>query len=331
MTLSFATMIPDVPPPSVAPGDVPIRHFDGGALGSPLRLQVHDGTRDAADTAWAAVRDEFAAVDTALSRHRQDSELTAINRLAGSGRKLAVGERLYMAIAATDRARRLTDGRFDARVLEDLERLGDHGAPLDAVERRADAMMLQRDPVARTVALDRPHDLGGIGKGLGLRWAAALAAAILGPRVGFLLEAGGDVIVRGRPIDQPTWSIGIEDPSHDGSPVAVVDVVSGAICTSSIARRSWRTADGRVAHHLIDPGTGEPGGAGLRAVTVAGADPAWAEAWSKALFLEGRGGIAGLARADGLAAWWIDTDDELGMTPAARIRTLWTRDPDGTG
>ena len=50
---------------------------------------------------------------------------------------------------------------------------------------------------------------------------------------------------------------------------------------------AWTAADGRAVHHLVDPRTGEPGGDGLLAVTVAGPDPAWAEVWSKTLFLEG--------------------------------------------
>jgi hypothetical protein len=40
--------------------------FEARALASPLRLQVHGGTADAASTAWAAVEAEFAAVDRAL-------------------------------------------------------------------------------------------------------------------------------------------------------------------------------------------------------------------------------------------------------------------------
>ena len=81
--------------------------------------------------------------------------------------------------------------------------------------------------------------------------------------------------------------------------------------------------EGRTVHHLIDPGTGEPGGAGLHSVTVAATDPAWAEVWSKALFLEGSDGIAGAARGRDLAAWWVTTDGALEMTPAARQRTTW--------
>ena len=287
--------------------------------------------------------EELAAVDLALSRHRDDSELTALNRLAGRDAVLPVGRRLYSAIAASDRARRSTEGRFDARILADLERLGDHGAQLgdrdgppladDArTKRRARGPgdRTGRDPRQRSVALDRPHDLGGIGKGLALRWAADRVAAVLDPSTGYLLEAGGDVVARGSPIDGSRWSIAIEDPWFDGSPLAVLAFAAGAVCTSSIARRRWHLDDGRVAHHLIDPSTGDPGGDGLLAATVAGSDPAWAEVWSKALFLEGRRGIGDLARGRGLAAWWVESGGELRMTPAARVMTDWTREPSTT-
>jgi thiamine biosynthesis lipoprotein len=80
---------------------------------------------------------------------------------------------------------------------------------------------------------------------------------------------------------------------------------------------------GRVVHHLLDPTTGEPATSGLQAVSVAGADPAWAEVWSKTLFIAGRFAIADAARARGLAAWWIGDDGSLEMTPAARAMTIW--------
>ena len=86
-----------------------------------------------------------------------------------------------------------------------------------------------------------------------------------------------------------------------------------------------------MVHHLIDPRTGEPGGDGLRAVTVTADDPAWAEVWSKALFVEGQRDIGRLARARGLAAWWVGADGVLDMTPAARVRTMWTRQEDASG
>jgi thiamine biosynthesis lipoprotein len=168
--------------------------------------------------------------------------------------------------------------------------------------------------------VDDPIDLGGIGKGLALRWAARRLDRH-GMR-SYLLEAGGDLVARGAGPTVDGWSVGIEDPFGGVSPLAVIAARDLAVTTSSIGVHAW-VVDGRPVHHLLDPATGQPGGDGLLAVTVAATDPAWAEVWSKTLFLAGRDGIAQLARGRGLAAWWIATDGCLEMTPAARLRTVW--------
>jgi thiamine biosynthesis lipoprotein len=302
--------------------------FEARAMGSPLRLSVvvHDCRAEALDlsaNAWLAVRSEFEASEEAMSRFRDSSEVTRLNRTAGRLEGIAVSWRLRQALTVSDRAHRLTEGRFEPRVLRDLERLGDAGADLDSSRGVSDGR--PAGPIAevdgtRRFRLDQPVDLGGIGKGLALRWAGAVL-----DRVGiesFLLDAGGDLLVRGEPREGGPWRIGIEDPTGGPEPLAVLTADNGAVTTSSVRRRRW-TAGSRTVHHLIDPFTGEPGGSGLLAVTVAAPDPAWSEIWSKALFLAGRAGIAGLARRHDLAAWWIGDDGSLEMTAAARQRTLW--------
>jgi hypothetical protein len=113
--------------------------FVGRALGSELRLFVQPAEQDdaahasaapdgAAAAAWRAVLAEFDAVDRALSRFRDDSELTALNGRAGSGGVVTVSWRLREAVAAMHRAGRLTGGRFDPTVVEVLESIGEHGA-----------------------------------------------------------------------------------------------------------------------------------------------------------------------------------------------------------
>ena len=57
--------------------------------------------------------------------------------------------------------------------------------------------------------------------------------------------------------------------------------------------------------------------------TGAGPDPAWAEVWSKVLFVGGWASIAAEARSRGLAAWWVADDGRLEMTAAARALTIW--------
>jgi thiamine biosynthesis lipoprotein len=328
------------------PGAAPLPHrFAGRAMASPLVLQVHDVpppaalARPAPGALWAGVVAEFEAAEQALSRFRDRSALTELNRVSGDGTWHAVEPRLYRTLATAERAWRLTGGRFDPRVLGDLERLGYRGALLgegaaapevgsvepDPGQARplAAGPWLERDPRRSAVRVRVPLDSGGIGKGLALRWAWRSIEAGLGAR-GALLEAGGDLVGRGPGPAGTAWLVGIEDPTGGPGPLAVVALASGALCTSSVAITRWRTGDGRAVHHLLDPRTGEPGGDGLLATTVAAADPAWAEVWSKALFLAGSRAIGDEARARGLTAWWVEADGTLHLTPAARPQTVWT-------
>lgn len=300
----------------------PIR-FESRAMGSPLRLTLSLGAPAVAAGLWSTVVDEFERGEAAMSRFRDTSELTALNRTAGTSAVHRPSPRLRRALVSSDRARRLTDGRFDPRVLVDLDRLGYRGAALD--QPGADVRTVSRpdrvvQPIRRHgMSLAHPIDLGGIGKGLTLRWAAARLERA-GAR-DFLVEAGGDLVARGNDPDGDPWQVGIEDPAG-GEDLAVIAVSDLAVATSSIRVNRWVT-DGQVVHHLLDPRTGEPANDGLVAVTVAAPDPAWAEVWSKVLYLAGRGAIADEARSRGLAAWWVANDGALEMTAAARALTVW--------
>lgn len=316
---------------SAEPGG--LLRFEARAMASPLALTIGGPlARRAAEEAWRVVRLEFEASEAAMSRFRATSEVTAINRAAGDGTWQSASRRLRRALVATDRARRVTGGLFDPRVLVALDGLGYRGAEIGARARSrasGDGPVVDLDRAGR-LRVGTPIDLGGIGKGLALRWAADSAQRVLAeghtaeasPDPGLLLDAGGDIVARGRgPLDG-TWSIGIEDPTGGPEPLAVVALGHGAIATSSVRRTAWEV-DGRRVHHLLDPATGRPADSGLLAVTVAAADPAWAEVWAKALFVAGRDRVAELARGRGLAAWWVAAERTLEMTAGARAMTRW--------
>lgn len=236
------------------------------------------------------------------------------------------------AIAAAHAAYVATDGRFDPRVLTALQAAG-YGAARSFTElpeidstvaptptRLARPVWSPQFDGRRVRIGSEPIDLGGIGKGLAVRWAAA---ALSGSGAGILVDAGGDLITQGVSPDGGAWHIGVENPwDASGDPLVVLDATDAAVATSSVRLRSW-TNSGRTVHHLIDPRTGEPGGAGLVSVTVIGTDPADAEVWSKTLFLEGAEGIAAAADRHNLAAIWIDTAHGIGMTDAASTRSIW--------
>ena len=327
-------------PPEAGP---PVARFARQAMGSPWRLTVVGSAEATAVAAWDAASALVEELEQALSRFRPTSELTRLNLRAGDADGVTVCRRLASALAQADRAYRVTGGAFDPRVLAHLDRLGYRGAPLApgmaAARGRgspsehpisgpsfADGRWLHAGPRAGRAAVAAPVDLGGIGKGLALRWAMRLLERRLpglGMGVGAMIEAGGDVVGSGPAPQGGPWLVGIEDP-RGGEDIAVLAVRDGAVATSSVRVHAWRTEDGRPAHHLLDPRTGEPGGEGLLAVTVAAPDPAWAEVRSKTLFLEGARRIGPRARSLGLAAWWVRDDGVLEMTPAARILTPWS-------
>ena len=80
-------------------------------------------------------------------------------------------------------------------------------------------------------------------------------------------------------------------------------VTDAAVATSGIDRRVWQRPDGSYAHHLLDPGTGEPAWTGVISATAIAATALEAEALAKAALLSGpRGARRSWRRAEG-SSW----------------------------
>lgn len=273
----------------------------------------------------------FHEVERACTRFDPTSALSRVN--ASPTRWHAAPPVLLAAIAEAHAAYSRTAGRFDPRVLDALlalgydsslvfgsdrvvnsprSRPGRRGAPTSWRPRLRHA---RRAVHLRGTAID----LGGIGKGLAVRWASERLSRV---SKDFLVEAGGDCYCAGRAPGGGTWQIGVEDPFGGTAPVAVLALSDRAVATSSTRLRRWRSGGSEV-HHLIDPATARPGGDGLRAVTVVGRDPAWAEVWSKVLFLEGARDIAAAARRRGIDALWVDDDGKLATSGSLEAVMIW--------
>ena len=146
-------------------------------------------------------------------------------------------------------------------------------------------------------------DLSGIAKGHGAD-AAARALDALGHR-DYMIEVGGEVVVRGRNPEGTPWRIGIEAP--DAVPQrahTVVPLLDRAMATSGDYRIFFEQ-DGRRYTHEIDPATGAPVSHRLASVSVVAADCMHADAWSTALFVAGPVRGPALANELGLAAHFL--------------------------
>jgi thiamine biosynthesis lipoprotein len=243
---------------------------------------------------------------------------------------------LFAALTEAHAAHLETGGAFDPRVLRRLEawgynrtlafHAGDVSLPANPHEAAPERRSRRKgwhprfDAARNAVRIGRePVDLGGIGKGLAVRWASA---ALENAGDAFLVEAGGDLYAAGAGPDGEGWRVGVEDPRGGGEPLAVLSLADLGCATSSVRVRHWRVG-GRAVHHIIDPATGAPADSGLLSVTVVGPDPARAEVWSKALFLAGRGRVRQLADEQGIAAVLVDVDGVVGVRRAVRPQLVW--------
>lgn len=243
------------------------------AMGTTVTLQLDAPAGDAATAALRRARAVFDRVESACTRFDASSELSALNRL-GSGRVSSLlAEVVGLALAGRDR----TGGLFDPTVHDavvaagydrDFSELG--GVPTvatDAPGTTGGTVEIQDDRVA--LGAGTRLDLGGIAKGYAVDRACAILAEV-GP---CLVDAGGDIGVRG------TWAVGVED----GPTLELTDC---AVATSGRDRRRWRAGRG-TGHHLIDPSTGRPAVTDTVRASVVAPSAVEAEVLAKAAFLGG--------------------------------------------
>lgn len=268
-------------------------------MGGDVRLIVDTADGGDARSLGASARGHLDDLDARLSRFRPDSELCLLNSDPRTTVPATPLLRAWLraALWAADR----TDGLVDPTLVAALEAAGYRDSlagatPIDLddalrvapARRRASAATdsgwraITVDDEAGTIA--RPPgvrlDSGGTGKG----FAADSAARLLHGADRFAVDCAGDIAVGGSAGE--LQEIRIEHPlTREEAHTATL--AAGGIATSGIDRHLWRTPDGGVAHHLLDPATGTPAWTGLISVTVVAASVLEAETLAKAALLAG--------------------------------------------
>jgi thiamine biosynthesis lipoprotein len=125
-------------------------------------------------------------------------------------------------------------------------------------------------------------DSGGTGKGL----AADLTARLLEGAGRFAVDCGGDLRVGGPGAVTDPFDVQVRHPLT-GEVAHELRLQGGAVATSGLNVRLWRGADGRPAHHLLDPGTGRPAWTGLVGATALAPTALEAEVLAKIALLSG--------------------------------------------
>ncbi len=205
-------------------------------------------------------------VDATFSTYKDDSEISRLNR--GELAVTDAHDDVQEVLARCDELRAETNGYFDAH------------------------------PASAGVL-----DPSGLVKG----WSIDRAAAILdeaGLR-DYAVNAGGDMVLRGRALPDDCWRVGIQHPAQRDKVAKVVVANDLAVATSGAYARG---------EHVLDPYTRRPP-EGVLSVTIIGPVLATADAYATAAFAMGLDGPDWTARLQGYEAMTILADETVLSTP----------------
>ena len=246
-------------------------------MGMPIIIDVRDP--DVGPAALDRAFDWLRFVDDTFSTYQSGSEISRLNR--GELRLDDAHPDVRAVLERCEELREETNGYFDVR------------APFLSPGERTE------DPARSPGAVDP----SGLVKGWSVERAAQILAAAGAHN--YCINAGGDIIVRGRAAPQSCWRIGIQHPLLRDRVAAVVMANDLAIATSGAYERG---------EHIIDPHTGRAP-IGILSVTVVGRDLATADAYATAAYAMGRAGPPWTARLAGYEAMTILSDETVLSTP----------------
>ncbi|OEY68102.1 thiamine biosynthesis protein ApbE [Marinobacter sp. X15-166B] len=278
---------------------------------TPIELEFWSESAEQAGRTRDAVFAVFEDIDQRMSRYRETSELSAVNRQAAEA-PVPLSESLFAVFQAAQRVSAQSQGAFDIS-------FGSVGYLYDYRNRQQPtdtdvALQLQHinyrdivlDETNRTVFYSKPGlrvDLGGIAKG----YAVDLGVEVLkshGVRHA-RLSAGGDMRLLGDKRGNP-WVVGVRDPRSEARNAVVLPLADLAISTSGDYERYFIDEAGNRVHHILSPQTGRPV-QGIQSVTILGSDAITTDGLSTAVFVLGvEKGLAMINRLGGLDAIIID-------------------------
>jgi thiamine biosynthesis lipoprotein len=270
-------------------------------------LAIIDSDDASASEALSQAPIWFAEWEASLSRFRDDSELSALNR--AEGKPFRVSATMWQVLQAAMRAANRSDGLVTPTLLDTLQAAG-YDRSFESIETSvpsarapafrpiADWRAIKLDAKTQTVRLPRGMhlDFGGVAKG----WAADQAAQRLAAVAPALVDAGGDIAISDTCANGAPWPIAVADPLNPDSDLEMLMIDHGGVATSGRDYRRW-LRNGKWQHHIIDPRTGAPAETDVLSATVIAPTTTAAEVAAKvALILGSQKGLQ-----------WIETRSDL--------------------
>lgn len=271
------------------------------AMNCEFTITMPAGRRSLVEAACAGL-DEIERVEGMLSAYREESELSAVNRLAAE-RPVAVSPEFFRLLSRAMRIAGATAGAFDPSAGALVRAWGFLRGPrrVPCEQERQSALAasgwrnVQLDAAGGAVAYLQPGlelNLGAFGKG----YALDCARKRMQTRSAFLQGGGSSVLAAGFPPREPAgWPVAVGNPCRPSERLGVVRLRDQALGASGAAEQFF-VEGGRRYGHILDPRTGWPAHRLLSATAIA-PTAAEADALSTAFYVLGLEGTREFLRS----------------------------------
>lgn len=304
-----------------AEGPDRIAELSGSTMGTRYSVQLSpapdDRTLDLLQQRIDARLDEAVRL---FSTYIEDSALVRFNRSASTDWQ-PVPAALVELIDQAQAISEMAGGRYDVTVgpLVDLWGFGATGERDTPPTPQAVATQLARvgyqrlesrraPPALRKSVPGLEIDLSSIAKG----WAIDELGDLLNEQGidNYLVEIGGETLIRGTKVDGEPWRIAIERPVGMSRVTQGILAPGNAAIATSGNYRNFFEHEGQRYGHTLDPGSGRPTRHRVASVTVLASDCTTADAWATALMALGETDGPATAERLGLAALFLIHEGE---------------------
>ncbi len=259
---------------------------------------------------------DLADIDTKLSNYREDSEISQINNNETSG-WINASQEIIDLLVISKVVYEKSEGCFDLTIkpLFDLWGFSKHEpqipkqADIDSLKPHIGMGLLELDAAQKRLRKKDPKlkiDLAGIAQGYSVG-NIAKRLETLGIQ-NYMVEIGGEMMVKGFKADGKPWRVGIESPNPLNrslyKAITLNKPKAKAVMTAG-TYRNFFDENGQSYSHILNPKTGWPVTHHLRSVTVVHNDPSWADAWDTALLCMGEGAAIKTAEQEKLNVFFV--------------------------
>lgn len=268
------------------------REATGRIFGTTYHIK-YSATHDLSSDIEATLRE----VDAALSMFNDSSTLSRFNRGEKYSPNAMFDEVVTLALQVSEQ----TDGAFDITVaplvnawgfgFKNRDNVTDQ--QIDSIRQHVGYKHLLFDP-KHTPSLTRSDplttlDCGAIAKGYGVQRVAKMLSEK--GSMNYVVEIGGEVVVKGKNPKEEAWTLGINKPVEDSVHVSndlqqTIRLTDCGVATSGNYRNFYYKGGKKYAH-TINPATGYPVDHSLLSATVIHKSCALADAYATSFMVMG--------------------------------------------